>query len=573
VKPSQFVNFLVDDLKFRKTSTQADNWRDYSVVRLDVTALHLSLGPSTPVMVDERFNEDRILTETECDHLDNEVRDYLQEKRRRFCIVVVSGRIPSEYKVLQPAEMPKEYALLDSDHQAELIKLKDQAKRYALLGSILASQVGVLKLSPYAVEEPAEGGRFFGRTQLMREIIAPIATRCFLLIGPRRIGKTSLLLEIKRHLKSKQPDVDKLRIAHVVGSEFRSTAEVVAQIVSELEEHHPDKKAYQFGTREAKFRSLPQYIRKTTRSGKRKVAIFIDEVDKILQFDELQNYECLELLRSVVLQGQEHHDDNSSDAEPDVRIYMAGFRNAFRARYDVRTPLYGFAEMKEIPPLITRESHDMIVRPFVNLGLNLPDSLVEAIQQESGGHPQLISVLCKAVLSFVDRNSRAPTEAEFQPEILHSGDFERRLVLAYLSNTNVFETLVCLLLIKRASKLQRRGEALTNFEFGFQSIQEVLREVSINLSHTAVVTICHNLRLCSIITEVAGRSGKEHRFRFFIPQLMKVIAARHLGATLKETLEEARRRQRDWTLAFEEADVSSAERLYPEESAHRAAAT
>ncbi len=303
MRPAQFEALLVDEFGFPKRGSEI-SWRTFKVQRLDLTSLHLSFGSSTPILMDDRSPE-RTLTNAEVRQFKEEVRQYLQEHSRRFCIVLTASKFPEDTKILGSMDVPEDFAIIEADEQEKIASLKDIALRHRAFGTALTRQVGVLKMSPYALEEPAEAGRFFGRTHILRKILAPMATRCFLLIGPRRIGKTSILLEAKRHLRTRQPDPSKLRVAHIIGSEFRSSEQVVAQIVSELEDRHPDKVSYKFETKIGKYRSLPEYVRRLTRGGRCKVAIFIDEVDKIIQFDEQQNFECLDLLRNMVMRGSE----------------------------------------------------------------------------------------------------------------------------------------------------------------------------------------------------------------------------------------------------------------------------
>ncbi len=245
---------------------------------------------------------------------------------------------------------------------------------------------------------------------------------------------------------------------------------------------------------------------------------------------------------------------------------MAGFRHAFRAHTDPHTPLFGFAEAVEVSPLVPHDAKNMIRLPLNNLGLSLPDVMVESILQESASHPQLVSVLCSQILRFVDAEGCPPTIEDFEPEIVRSGDFERRMLQSFLASTTVFEMSACLLLVRRAKD---RGEAVTNFEFDFWIVKDLLAKARLSLDAKAVMTICHNLRLSSVITTISGRSGIEGRLRFFIPQLVKVIANMDLNALLQDTLEEARRRQKDWTAVFDERDVESAERLFASETARK----
>ena len=59
-------------------------------------------------------------------------------------------------------------------------------------------QINALFFEPYSPGEPVEGWRFFGRRAELDRIVN--TTQSFVVVGPRRIGKTSLLKELARRL-------------------------------------------------------------------------------------------------------------------------------------------------------------------------------------------------------------------------------------------------------------------------------------------------------------------------------------------------------------------------------------
>ena len=51
----------------------------------------------------------------------------------------------------------------------------------------------------------------------------------------------------------------------------------------------------------------------------------------------------------------------------------------------------------------------MIVGPLANLGIKLDGTLPTTIQQESGGHPELIQLFCRNIVDYFREFNKSPT--------------------------------------------------------------------------------------------------------------------------------------------------------------------
>src|SRR5262249_9506106 len=88
-------------------------------------------------------------------------------------------------------------AILDLDCAEAVRNSRNLDSKYTALGVSLTRFLGTQALSPYVRRKPAVAGRFFGRSVLVRQMLD--GENCTI-VGNRRIGKTSVLFEIKDRL-------------------------------------------------------------------------------------------------------------------------------------------------------------------------------------------------------------------------------------------------------------------------------------------------------------------------------------------------------------------------------------
>ncbi len=536
--PREFVTFLVDTVGIRRYR-DITGWEQFQLTFLDMSPpLRLKLSRLVPVLFSERTYLDGRLSERETNELKSKLREYIRETGNDFCVCVIGGVVDEDSKRLSADSIPENFAIIDGEAILAIVGEKNKQERQHLLGRTFASQVGVMRISPYDADEPAVRGRFFGRTQTLREILSGGEGKSYTVIGPRRIGKTSLLGELKDRLTSTFAESKVLRVANLVATRYESTEQIIAEIVAQLLERGGSKEAYKEATRKGRVASKFKYLIRDLADKKHRVAVFIDEVDYILELDAKQGYECIALLHSAF------------DQVPRAQLFLAGFRQTFRARHDINTPLYGFTETKELGPLLPAEAREMIIRPFADLGVPVEDAMVERMTGESAGHPQVITYFCEAYLKYYDRHQKKPDDAYFMEEVLGSAEFRRRLTGAFFANTNPSEELFCLLLMKKA--LQSK-EGVGGFEFSLRIVDGLLKEKRVHLSAPAIKAICENLRLCSIIHEIKGTE----LFRFYIPQLVKFFRISDLEWHVQKAVHDVNEQKADPRRLYEGRESGS----------------
>ena len=156
-------------------------------------------------------------------------------------------------------------------------------KKRTLVGS-LARSVGRYALSPYTVGSPAYGSRFFGRNHPLLRMIGGRTRGNYVIVGSRRIGKTSLLREIRHRLV---PMATTSLMADVYGGSCSCTEDFLITTMMALGvplPSHSDKK------------SLIRHFMEFMNLKSRPIIVFVDELDPIIEWDSNQRFEVLELL-------------------------------------------------------------------------------------------------------------------------------------------------------------------------------------------------------------------------------------------------------------------------------------
>jgi len=274
-------------------------------------------------------------------------------------------------------------------------------------------------LSPYIAGRIATGGRFFGREKMFNANVLGKFGGNFTFMGNRRIGKTSLLKEIKRRLLLND---ERLRTAEVYGNNCHTTYDVVKIILDHI---RPD-----LANRMAQDASIVDGLPNHLDTLENNIVIFVDELDSILEFDARQNYQLLNLLRAA----------SESDR---CRIFFAGFRQVMKAKKNLDTPLHNFTTFIKIDGLSREETNNMIVLPLGRLGIKLDATLPATIQRETGGHPELIQLFCRNIIDHFRQYNKPPTTNELLYLVSVDDNFRTIVYSTFLNNTNAHEKLLC----------------------------------------------------------------------------------------------------------------------------------
>ncbi len=243
---------------------------------------------------------------------------------------------------------------------------------------------------------------FFGRARLLREISEAVAPQR-IVVGPRRVGKSSLLKQLYRHLSHREDieavflDIkgisDPMRVARRLGRTF--------------DQRRKDTPISAWG--------MVHVLKKRFDETQRKIVILVDEADGLIKKDASHGYPLLWDLRSL-------------QSEDICAFVLTGFRFLYEAALDKESPLFNFATVSFLGPLEPVEAEDLVRIPMQRLGISFSSSEVpRRIVKRVGGFPQFVQLLCDQVLNEL-RAGELRLTVEHVKQAEHSSQMRRELL-------------------------------------------------------------------------------------------------------------------------------------------------
>lgn len=243
----------------------------------------------------------------------------------------------------------------------------------------VVTQVPVARLSPFRSSgtgiEDAYHRSFLGREGELQQLLAGVRQN-FLLVGPRRMGKSSLLKAFRRELLQRMPDVEITTFC------FGSTGSL-----SGLFRDHAD---FPTSTPDAFHRSI------LARSAKHQVYL-LDEVDYFLDVEKRSDYPFCSVMRALSVEGR-------------ASFVLSGHREVHAALRTSEHPLRNFGHKLLLGPLDREAAAQMILAPLTDFGLSFADShaCLDWIRDQTACRPHLLSFIGDALLRLREPYSNHP---------------------------------------------------------------------------------------------------------------------------------------------------------------------
>ncbi|WP_437316062.1 two-component regulator propeller domain-containing protein [Sorangium sp. So ce385] len=236
----------------------------------------------------------------------------------------------------------------------------------------------LVALSPYTTSgEVKDEQMFFGRVALLKELLIASSIQ-HIVIGPRRVGKTSLLKRLLRELPARRPDVDAAFVDLLGVADPTRAARTLARTLKRdvPRDHEPET-------------ALADLLRAHFQDSGKRGLVLIDEADGLIQADAARGYPLLSALRTL-------------QAEEVCSFILAGYLFLYRESLNHRSPLYNFATVRTLGPLEREAARDLALVPMQRLGVAYADpELPSRIAERTGGYPSFVQELCDAELDVL----------------------------------------------------------------------------------------------------------------------------------------------------------------------------
>ncbi|KYF79282.1 hypothetical protein BE11_37390 [Sorangium cellulosum] len=236
----------------------------------------------------------------------------------------------------------------------------------------------LVAVSPYATAgEVKDEQMFFGRVALLKELLLASSIQ-HIVIGPRRVGKTSLLKRLLRELPARRLDVEAVFVDLLgVADHARAARTLIRTLKIDAPRDQDPETAF------------ADLLRTRFQDSGKKGVVLVDEADGLIQADAARGFPLLSAMRTL-------------QAEEVCSFVLAGYLFLYRESLNQRSPLYNFATVRMLGPLEPEAARDLALIPMQRLGVAYADPELPAqIAERTGGYPSFVQVLCDAALDVL----------------------------------------------------------------------------------------------------------------------------------------------------------------------------
>jgi hypothetical protein len=291
------------------------------------------------------------------------------------------GRLTRDVFCLDYAELPPSKSAKTPPRLAPFI--------LAIQRSVSINPLLARAFSPYKRNTPASGWRFVGRSKQLRQIID--GGENLVLVGARRVGKTSLLFEAERQMKADGREVYYVDVQQCLTA--NAVVNEIMHAVSPKEALRATKHGGAF--QESVFSNL---LRRMA-SSSTKTVLILDELGNVLSRLPKEDWAFLGLLRKYA-------------AKPGLKFVISCFQEVyFKQQTEFEGPLINFATTMRLDVFSRKEVEEFVVAPldfWRPLG-SARNDLLNAVTSSVGSHPYFLQSFCHELFErFTDDRAFDP---------------------------------------------------------------------------------------------------------------------------------------------------------------------
>lgn len=383
----------------------------------------------------------------------------------------------------------------------------------ALKEEIIIKQIKPSLLNPYQVEG-AVTTTFYGRLDTRRRILS-LKNRNFAIVGVRKIGKSSLLMNVIKNLPADTCYIH-MDLTNCINYEvFLERLEF--EISKEF--HQP----VNFANSLAKFhRDIKDLVNHFKDECKKLIFIF-DEVDSLIHYDKKNAYQLVETFRALSSEGYS-------------RFIIAGFTELFHYKRSIDSPLYNFGDEIKLGPLDDEAALNLITEPMENIGISYHNETDRnLILKYTSQHPSLLQFYCRQLVKRVEKH---PKESEkrtiFRKDIedVFTEEYKHYIIHdIYMFRSKELRPINEFIILLLAENYPEENS------FTIDNVLEKLKECDIKMEDSELLSLLQELEIRYILKE-----PKVGRYEFALsqfPGMLKEIM--DINSHKKRLIEEIKR--------------------------------
>jgi hypothetical protein len=234
-------------------------------------------------------------------------------------------------------------------------------------------------------------------------------------------------------------------------------------------------------------------IRELCKKEEIKLALFLDEIDTLLDIDKDMNGMLFKTFRAL-------------SQENVISLVVAGYEELFIRTKDIKSPLFNYMELIRLSSLDKRAAAQLISEPIKELGIRLQDekAIVEEICDISSCFPNLIQYVCKILIHLISSQRRRVIYSTDLAQVKRDPDFQDYLLSRFFTNLTPLGKVITLLMAGRQ-------------EMSVSLVDERLRQNNVYLSMQELSEEIDRLIIASAFTRT------KQGMRFTLPYFSQVL--------------------------------------------------
>ncbi len=252
--------------------------------------------------------------------------------------------------------------------------------------------------SPFQDGGPTPLTMFFGREQELRDITEGISTTSFIIVGNRRIGKTSILHRLRESTLLKANFY--LLFKDCSGSSYQSF--LSTSLPPEIWQPAPPPNA------PTTFEELLQRP-----PSDKPCVLLLDEIDKFVDPDKANDWTLFLRLRALTNEGR-------------LRLVLSGERTLLEIMRDGHSPFYNLAKRLLVSYLEKTAVEQLVTRPLKLWEIEFQNEaeIIERIWKLTAGHPNVVQRLCTRLVNQLNQRSQRQLTLTDVNDIINLSEFQ-----------------------------------------------------------------------------------------------------------------------------------------------------
>lgn len=340
--------------------------------------------------------------------------------------------------LIKQADKPKIVLIITSIHKTELknffnnesfntaifdqMDIKDTfiaEKPHQAFLDRLIPQINIIALSPFQTKGPVTD-MFYGRNRERQTIIAALehpAIKNYAVIGPRRVGKTSLLKKIQEEIADKKG----IHSLFIDAMPYAKIEEWYQAILTKLNITQKCNNNREFITQIGSYCQQHQCT----------LILFIDEIDRLLNAQDGQDT-LPSVLRALVNEAR-------------VKVVVAGYDTLYFQMRSDKSALFNLLEACELSALDESSARALIEEPLREVYSIEPEAISD-IFEKTGLYPNFIQFCCSQLIEENGIHNRQ-ISLEAVKKVTDSSKFFEHVTGIFLDNLDEKSKLILYLMI------------------------------------------------------------------------------------------------------------------------------